>query len=255
MGILLGVYKELAKEAEAQAQYADLQEKVDFLSKYAEAATELLNAEFPNDYEKQDVVELADRLIQRDVEIAEVQEKTAEAVETLEEYVKVARALLDEQGEEYYDTTVEKLASSLFELDAENQFYKEAAVIAEAGFVDEFNKLAETDFTTIADIEEAMKMAGFGQGMLAGAKNMLGDIGAGFKNLGAATGSEMKAGKQLFKDTLRAGAPAGDVQAARQLYYGAQKDTINARKAIGATAAGVAGVGGIGYAATRGGNN
>ena len=236
MGILLGVYKDLAKEAEAQEQYADIQEKVEILSKYAEAATELLNAEFPENYDKADVVELADKLIQRDLEIAEVQEKTAEAVETLAEYVKVARALLDEEGNEYYDSTVEKLASSLFELDAEDQFYKEAAIIAEAGFVDEFNKLAETDFTTIAEIDEAMKMAGIGS-------SVLGEIGGALKGAGKWAVGQGKNAVGM-----------GEVGALRQAAMGGAANKMQA-KGIGVMAGAAAGVGGLGYAATRGGNN
>lgn len=173
MGILLGVYKELAKEAEVAETYAVIQERVETLSKYAAVATELLNAEFPNDFGKDDVVELADKLIQRDGEIADAAAKTAEAKDTLAEYVKVAQELLEQEGKEYYSSTVEKLASALFELDAEANFNKEAAVIVEASFVDEFNKLAGTAFTTAQAIDEAIKEAGVPANMLAGAKKVI----------------------------------------------------------------------------------
>ena len=161
MGILLGTYNDLVKEAEEAAKNAELQERIEFLNKYASLATELMAAEFPNDYTKDDVVALADRLIERDLAITDQQEKTAEAVETIGEYVKVARELLEkENGKDFTETTVEKLASTLYELDAVDEFCKEASVIAEVAFVDGVNKLAEAEFESIDEIEEALKTAG-----------------------------------------------------------------------------------------------
>jgi hypothetical protein len=160
------------KEAEVASTYALLQERVEFLNKYASAATELLSAEFPNNFDKADVVELADKLIQRDAEIAETQEKVAEATAVIGEYVKVARTLLEtENGKDFTDTTVEKLASALFEIDAKDQFFKEAGAIGDAAFLDEFNKLAGTEFESIESLEEAVKEAAmpeiFGKGLAA----------------------------------------------------------------------------------------
>lgn len=75
MSLLIDVYTSMVKEAEAQAEVA---ERVDILSKYASAAEELLQASFPNDYTKEDVIELADRLIAKDAVETEEAEKTAE---------------------------------------------------------------------------------------------------------------------------------------------------------------------------------
>ena len=72
---LLEVYDNMLKEAEAQEV---VNERVEFLAKYAEAAEGLLQAEYPNNFAKEDVIELADRLIAHDVAISEQQEKTAE---------------------------------------------------------------------------------------------------------------------------------------------------------------------------------
>ena len=157
MGILLEVYDEMVKEAEKEAAYAVLQERVELLNKYAAVATELLNAEFPNNFEKADVVELADKLIQRDIDINEAQEKTAEINETLTEYVKTARALLEDEKVEFTDSTVEKLASALIDIDLKDNFEKEANVLEEFAFLDEFNKIAETNFESIDELEEALE--------------------------------------------------------------------------------------------------
>lgn len=161
MGLLLGVYNDLVKEAQVAAENAVIQERIEVLNKYAELATELLNAEFPNNYEKADVVDLADRLIQRDLEIADAQQKTAEAMEHLNAHVQVARELLTKEGGAFTDATVEKLASELIEMEAEAQLFKEAGAIAEVAFVDEFNKIAGTEFESFEAIEEAVKEAGF----------------------------------------------------------------------------------------------
>jgi patatin-like phospholipase/acyl hydrolase len=161
MAILLEVYNDMIKEAEETAAKAVVQERVAMLDKYATLATELLNAEFPNDFDKNDVVELADKLIERDVAIADMQEKTAEAKELLGEYVKVSQSLMEQQyGKDFTPADVEKLASTLYEMDATAELEKEADVIAMSAFLDEFNKLAETDFQTPEELEEAIKQAG-----------------------------------------------------------------------------------------------
>ena len=74
MANLLEVYEDMLKQAEAQEL---VNERVEFLAKYASAAEELLQAEYPNNYEKSDIIELADRLIAHDTSVAEMQEKTA----------------------------------------------------------------------------------------------------------------------------------------------------------------------------------
>lgn len=75
MATLLEVYDNMLKEAEAQEL---VNERVAFLAKYAEAAEGLLQESFPNNFAKEDVIELADRLISHDMQIADMQEKTAE---------------------------------------------------------------------------------------------------------------------------------------------------------------------------------
>lgn len=183
MALLLDVYNGMIKEAEEAQENAVMQERVEVLNKYAEAATELLNAEFPNNYSKQDVVELADRLIQRDIEIENANQKTAEAVELLNEYVKVARELLVSEYGDTNDAQVEKLASTLFELDAEEDFNKEAEAISEFAFLDEFNKLAGTAFESIEALEaEVEKVAGGKAGLLT---SMQKNVTKGVKQMGA----------------------------------------------------------------------
>lgn len=75
MANLLEVYEDMLKQAEEQEL---VNERVEFLAKYAAAAEELLQAEYPNNYAKEDVIALADRLIDHDVQVSELQEKTAE---------------------------------------------------------------------------------------------------------------------------------------------------------------------------------
>jgi len=72
---LLEVYDNMLKEAEAQEL---VNERVEFLAKYAEAAEGQLQEHYPNNYTKSDVIELADRMIDHDMQIADMQEKTAE---------------------------------------------------------------------------------------------------------------------------------------------------------------------------------
>lgn len=75
MANLLEVYDNMLKEAEAQEL---VNERVEFLAKYASAAEDLLQTEFPNNFAKEDVIELADKLIEHDLQIADMEEKTAE---------------------------------------------------------------------------------------------------------------------------------------------------------------------------------
>ena len=79
MALLIDVYNDLVKEATEIETKEMLAERVEFLNKYADLATELLSAEFPNDYNKDDVIALADKLIERDMVISNEQEKQAQA--------------------------------------------------------------------------------------------------------------------------------------------------------------------------------
>lgn len=184
MAILLDVYNTMIKEAADASANAELQERVEILSKYASVATELLQSEYPNDFTKEDVLELSNALIQSDIQGALEQEKQAEATNLLSEYVSVADDLLkQEYGDQYGAPEVEKLASTLYELDAEEQFVKEADAIAEFAFLDEFNKLAETNFQSADELSEALEKIG--------APKMLADAAAKakqwFSQLGKAT--------------------------------------------------------------------
>ena len=80
--------EEFNKEAEA-AENA----RVEVLHKYASAADELLSAEYGEDYNEDDVVELAQHLINNDVAQEEAQEKVAEYVDA---GTVMARAFLNE---------------------------------------------------------------------------------------------------------------------------------------------------------------
>ena len=79
-----------AMEKEAQAAGAA---RVEVLNKYASAADNLLAEEYGDDYDENDVVELAQRLINHDVEQEEAQEKVAEYVEA---GTVMARAFISE---------------------------------------------------------------------------------------------------------------------------------------------------------------
>jgi hypothetical protein len=159
MALLIDVYNGLVKEATEVATKEMIAERVELLDKYAALATELLNAEFPNNYDKNDVIALADKLIERDIVISDIQEKQAEAKELIGEYVKVSRDLLTQDGGEFNDATVEKLASTLYELDLEDEFSKEAQAIVEHAFLDELNKVAGTEFTSLEEVKEFSKEA------------------------------------------------------------------------------------------------
>lgn len=153
MGILLNVYNDMVKQAEESV----VAEQIEVLAKYASVASELLQAEFPNNYTKEDVTELADKLIERDIAIESQNEKVAEAVAITEEYVKVAEQLLvQEHGTAFTKEAVVLLADKMMGMDAEEEFNKEAEVIKTQGFLDEFNKQAETNFQSMDELNEAM---------------------------------------------------------------------------------------------------
>lgn len=75
---LLDTYEAMQKEAAAQEVKS---QRRDMLTKYASAAEELLEKEYGEDYEATDVENLAEKLIELDVETVENQQKTAEYVE------------------------------------------------------------------------------------------------------------------------------------------------------------------------------
>ena len=81
-----------AEEMNKEAEAAD-NARVEVLHKYASAADELLASEYGEDYNENDVVELAQRLINHDVEQEEAQEKVAEYVDA---GTVMARAFLNE---------------------------------------------------------------------------------------------------------------------------------------------------------------
>lgn len=75
---LLDTYEAMQKEAAVQEVESQRRE---MLTKYASAAEELLENEYGEEYEAEDVEKLAEKLIELDVEAAEDQQKTAEYVE------------------------------------------------------------------------------------------------------------------------------------------------------------------------------
>ena len=75
---LLDTYEAMQKEAAAQEVESQRRE---MLTKYASAAEELLENEYGEKYEAEDVENLAEKLIELDVEATEDQQKTAEYVE------------------------------------------------------------------------------------------------------------------------------------------------------------------------------
>ena len=80
--------EEISKEAEAVENA-----RVETLTKYAAAADELLATEFGDDYEEGDVVELAQKMINHDLDQEEAQEKVAEYVDA---GAVMARAFINE---------------------------------------------------------------------------------------------------------------------------------------------------------------
>lgn len=91
---LLARYEEMQKlAAEQQAAEQEQIEKVAFLTKYASAAEELLEKEYGNDYNADDVEKLAEYLIVADMEASEEAEKVAEYDEAGR---IMARAFMDE---------------------------------------------------------------------------------------------------------------------------------------------------------------
>jgi hypothetical protein len=72
---LLTVYENMQKEAEVKAL---IQERVDVIEKYASLAEGLLQQEYNKDYTQDDVVELADKMIQHDLAVEDQLAKVAE---------------------------------------------------------------------------------------------------------------------------------------------------------------------------------
>ena len=75
---LIETYEAMQKEAAAKEVET---QRRDMLTKYASAAEELLENEYGEEYEAEDVEKLAEKLIELDAEAVENQQKTAEYVE------------------------------------------------------------------------------------------------------------------------------------------------------------------------------
>jgi hypothetical protein len=91
---LLQIHAEMLKKAEEEKVQTKLaEERVAVIEKYASAAQELMNQYYPKDHTEADVVELAERMIDHDLEAEEQQQKIAE----LDEAGRImARAFADE---------------------------------------------------------------------------------------------------------------------------------------------------------------
>lgn len=98
------------------------------------------------------------------------------AKEAIAEYVKVAEAALEaEYPGNYTQDTVMKLASAMIEEDvAYAELEKEAEIILEAAFVDEFNKLAGANAKSAGEIFEAIQ--GFARNIGQKAKTRVKDL-------------------------------------------------------------------------------
>ena len=86
----MDTYNEMLKEAE---QKELLTERVSILEKYAGLAEGLLQENYPNNYTKADVVELADQMIQHDLGVEEEQTKQAEVIEKIAELDEAGRIM------------------------------------------------------------------------------------------------------------------------------------------------------------------
>jgi len=240
MGILLDVYEGMAKEAAEVEVKEILTQQVEILDKYASLASELMQEVYPNDHTKDDVIELADRMIQHDMAVEVETQKTAEAKEIVEEYVKVAEALLQEEYKtDYTSTDVEKLAEQLMDMEQESAFEKEAEVIVGAAFIDEFVKEG-IDKEAAGKMWEGVKggtskLLNFlkQQGLNAVGKGEVGAMRGKAKDFAAnaAKGAEgfmdLGANKKnaLIKQLLGAGTMAGTAALAGGAAYGVKKAT------------------------------
>jgi hypothetical protein len=91
---LLEVYEQMTKEATEKTEQTKLaEERIRVIEKYAAAAQELMNKNYPNNHTDEDVVQLAELMINHDLQVEEEQQKVAE----LDEAGRVmARAFVDE---------------------------------------------------------------------------------------------------------------------------------------------------------------
>lgn len=87
---LLEIHSQMLKEAEEKKLVA---ERVSILEKYAAFAEEQLRKEFPNNFTKADVAELADQMIQHDLAVEEQEAKQAEAQEKVAEFDELGRVM------------------------------------------------------------------------------------------------------------------------------------------------------------------
>jgi hypothetical protein len=90
MSQLLDTYNEMLKVA---ADRETLTERVSILEKYAGLAETELQKNYPNNFTKEDVVELADQMIQHDINIEEQQVKQAELLEKIAELDEAGRIM------------------------------------------------------------------------------------------------------------------------------------------------------------------
>lgn len=100
----------MLKEAE---QREVLTERVSILEKYAALAESELQKAFPNNFNKQDVIELADQMIQHDLGVEEEAVKQSQVSEDVVEKI----AELDEAGRimarSFWDETLKINAGSI----------------------------------------------------------------------------------------------------------------------------------------------
>jgi hypothetical protein len=91
---LLDVYEQMTKEATEKNEQTKLaEERIRVIEKYATAAQELMNQNYPNNHTQEDVEQLAELMIDHDLKVEEEQQKVAE----LDEAGRVmARAFVDE---------------------------------------------------------------------------------------------------------------------------------------------------------------
>lgn len=94
---LIDIHEEMLKEAKEQEvteeENEEVKERLEVLSKYAALAEELLEEEYGEDYNEEDVTKLAEYIIDSDLQAQEEYEKVAE----YDQYGRImARAYVDE---------------------------------------------------------------------------------------------------------------------------------------------------------------
>jgi hypothetical protein len=105
MSNLLEIHEQMLKEAETKQLMED---RVSILEKYAAYAEQLLQKDYPNNFNKSDVVELADKMIQHDIEVEEQQAKEAELQEKVAEVDALGRVMARSYWDELQKLNVEQ---------------------------------------------------------------------------------------------------------------------------------------------------